>query len=402
MSRHPARVSDCIGRLAPPRPPRLDPRVKNLPVSRGRGPSGSRRLGCDTERAHRAHGGRATAREPDAMGRANFPGAHPRGIMTEMDAPVAKRVPHVRRVHGDETVDEWYWLVDRDDPDTRAYLEAENAFTEAGTAHLGAVARAAVRGDQGACAADRPVGARAARPVVVRDSHRRRQAVPEAVPPSQIRTTKTHEQVLLDGNELAGDSPYFSFGVVDVSPDHRLVAYSTDYDGNESLHRPLQRSRARANCCPTSIEGTYYGSAWATDNATFFYTTIDEAHRPYRVWRHRLGTASADDVIVYEETDERFFVSIGLSRSQRYIVVSSNSKITSEVRVLAVGRARRHVHGRRATPTGRRVLARPPRRPVRDPAQRRRARLRVGRSARRDAGTRALATASSRTRRERG
>ena len=89
------------------------------------------------------------------------------------------------------------------------------------------------------------------------------------------------------------------------------------------------------------IEGTYYGSAWATDNATFFYTTIDEAHRPYRVWRHRLGTASADDVIVYEEQDERFFVSIGLSRSEQYVIVSSNSKITSEVRVLRPRRARR-------------------------------------------------------------
>jgi oligopeptidase B len=142
------------------------------------------------------------------------------------------------------------------------------------------------------------------------------------------------EQLLLDGNELAGDSPYFSFGVVDVGPHHRLVAYSTDYDGNETYTVHF-KDLDSGELLPDEIEGTYYGSAWATDNKTFFYTTIDEAHRPYRVWRHRLGTASSDDEIVYEENDERFFVSIGLSRSERYIVVSSNSKITSEVRVLA-------------------------------------------------------------------
>ena len=85
---------------------------------------------------------------------------------------------------------------------------------------------------------------------------------------------------------------------------------------------------------PDVIEGTYYGSAWATDNATFFYTTMDDAHRPYRVWRHRLGTASSDDVLVYEDTDERFFVSVWLTRSEQYVVVSSASKITSEVHVL--------------------------------------------------------------------
>jgi oligopeptidase B len=249
-----------------------------------------------------------------------------------LEPPVAKRVEHIRRVHGDETADDWYWLLDRDDPDTVAYLEAENAYTEATTAHL------APRRDQ-----------------LFEEIKARVQETDLSVPvkhgpwwyvsrteegqqyPKLCRRPapddEGSEQLLLDGNELAGDSPYFAFGVVDVSPHHRLVAYSTDYDGDESYGLRFKDLDTGA-LLPDVVEGTYYGSAWATDNATFFYTTIDAAHRPYRVWRHRLGTASSEDVIVYEETDERFFVSIGLCRSERFIVLSCNSKITSEVRVL--------------------------------------------------------------------
>jgi oligopeptidase B len=250
-----------------------------------------------------------------------------------LEAPVAKRVPHVRDVHGDATEDDWYWLVDRDDPDTVAYLEAENAFTEASTEHLA------------------PMRARLFDEIKARIQETDLSVPVRRGPWWYITRTEegmqypklcrrpgpddeTNEQLLLDGNELAGDSPYFAFGVVDVSPDHRLVAYSTDYDGNETYtvrFKDLESGQLTSDL----IEGTYYGSAWATDNATFFYTTIDDAHRPYRVWRHRLGTASTADVLVYEETDERFFVSISLSRSEQFVVVSSNSKITSEVRVLA-------------------------------------------------------------------
>jgi oligopeptidase B len=252
--------------------------------------------------------------------------------ITGSEAPVAKRVPHIRRVHGDETVDEWYWLLDRDDPDTLAYLEAENAFTEAGNAHLAPLRerlfdeiKARVQ------ETDLSVPVRRGPWWYVTRTEEGMQYPRLCRRPN--RDDEGGEQLLLDGNELAGDSPYFSFGVVDVSPNHRLVAYSTDYDGSETFtirFKDLDSGELRADV----IEGTYYGSAWATDDATFFYTTIDEAHRPYRVWRHRLGTDSADDVIVYEETDQRYFVSIGLSRSQQFVVVSSTSSITSEVRVL--------------------------------------------------------------------
>jgi oligopeptidase B len=245
---------------------------------------------------------------------------------------MAKRVPHVRRVHGDETLDEWYWLLDRDDPDTVAYLEAENAYTEAALQHLQPL-RDRLFQEIKARVQETDLS------VPVRHGpwwyvHRTEEGMQY---PRFCRRSapddEQGEQLLLDGNDLAGESPYFAFGVIDVSPDHRFVAYSTDYDGNETYTLRFKDIES-GEVLPDVIEGTYYGSAWAADNATFFYTTIDEAHRPYRVWRHRLGTASGDDALVYEEDDERFFVSVWLTRSQQYVVVSSGSKLTSEVCVL--------------------------------------------------------------------
>ena len=248
------------------------------------------------------------------------------------DAPVAPRKPHVRSVHGDETVDEYYWLLDRDDPDTIAYLEAENEHTAANTDHLAPLRerlfeeiRARVQ------ETDLSVPTRRGPWWYVTRTEEGKQYPIFCRRPAP--DDESGEAVLIDGNELAGDSPFFGLGVLDVSPDHRIVAYSTDYAGAESYALRF-KDLTTGETLPDVVEGTYYGSAWAADNVTFFYTTIDDAHRPYRLWRHRLGTSSTQDVLVYEEPDERFFLGVALSRSEAYVVVDLNSKVTSEVRFL--------------------------------------------------------------------
>ena len=79
---------------------------------------------------------------------------------------------------------------------------------------------------------------------------------------------------------------------------------------------------------------TFYGSAWSADGSTLFYLTVDDAWRPHRVWRHTVGAPAADDVIVFEEADERFWVGVELTRREKFIVIDAQSKITSEVRVI--------------------------------------------------------------------
>ena len=141
------------------------------------------------------------------------------------------------------------------------------------------------------------------------------------------------EQILLDGNVLAGDNPFFSLGAFDVSPDASRLAYSTDLDGDERYTMRF-KDLGTGELAPDEIPDTYYGTAWSADGSALFYITVNEAWRPYRVWRHVVGTPASQDVVVYQEDDEKFNVGVGLSRSKRYLMIGSASSLTSEIRLL--------------------------------------------------------------------
>ena len=245
--------------------------------------------------------------------------------------PVAKRVPTVRQLHGTESPDDYAWLRDRDDPDTLAYLRAENDHTEAVMAgtedlreQLFQEIRSRVR------ETDMSVPARKGDWWYATRTEEGRQY------PIHVRwgaDVEPQEEVLLDQNALAEGHEYFALGAFSVSHDHRLLAYATDTTGAE-VYQLRVRDLTTGQDLPDVVERTYYGTTWANDGRTLFYTRPDDAMRPFQVWRHTLGTPSDDDVVVYQEDDERFFVGVGKLRTQRYIVISARSKITTELRVL--------------------------------------------------------------------
>lgn len=141
------------------------------------------------------------------------------------------------------------------------------------------------------------------------------------------------EQVLLDENIEAGDGPFFDVGVFEVSPDHGQLLWAYDRTGDERFTivvRDLQLGTDHDE----GVDDVGYGSAWAMDNQHFFYVRNDEANRPHQVWRHRLGTTAADDVMVFEEPDERFFVAVGRDKDDAVIQIAASSKITDEVWVI--------------------------------------------------------------------
>ncbi|HLY83314.1 MAG TPA: S9 family peptidase, partial [Acidimicrobiales bacterium] len=138
-------------------------------------------------------------------------------------------------------------------------------------------------------------------------------------------------EVILDENALAAGSDYFALGVFDVSPDHTLLAYAVDLTGAERYTLRF-RDLATGVDLEDEIDGVYYSSAWAADNRTLFYVRPDEAVRPFQVWRHTVGRAASEDVLVLQEDDERFFVQVGLTHSERYVLLTAASKVTTEVR----------------------------------------------------------------------
>ncbi|WP_239137337.1 S9 family peptidase [Sphaerisporangium rufum] len=262
--------------------------------------------------------------------------------MSSDKPPVAKKVQAERTHHGDTVIDEYAWLADKEDPDTVTYLEAENTFTQAHTRHLADLQETVFQEIKGRTQeTDLSVPTRKGGWWYYSRTEEGKQygiqcrvaATGDTPPELTPGVPLAGEQVLLDGNELAGDSPFLAVGTSSVSPDGRRLAYSTDFSGDERFtlrFRDLESDELLAD----EISGVFYGGAWSADGSAFFYMTIDEAWRPYRVHRHLIGTPADEDVLVYEETDERFWVGVGLTRSERYLVLSAGSKVTSEVRVL--------------------------------------------------------------------
>jgi oligopeptidase B len=258
--------------------------------------------------------------------------------------PIAKQVPTERTYHGDTVTDPYAWLADPKDPEVIAYLEAENAYTEAQTSGLGDL-RAAVFDEIKARTQETDLSVpvrkgnwwRYARTVEGQQYaiHCRRPVRDGEVTPPVPEDGKPldGEEVLLDGNQLAEGKAFFSLGAFSVSPDGKLLAYSTDFSGDERYTLRV-KDLATGDTLADEVPDTYYGAAWSLDGAALFYVTVDESWRPYRVWRHVVGTPTADDVVVFEESDEKFWLGVGTSRDEKWLMIHTSSKLTSEVWLL--------------------------------------------------------------------
>ncbi|HUD38560.1 MAG TPA: S9 family peptidase [Streptosporangiaceae bacterium] len=258
--------------------------------------------------------------------------------------PAAKQIPTTRVHHGDTFVDEYAWLADKEDPDTIAFLEAQNAYTQAltaGQADLREKIFAEIKGRNQETDLTVPVRkggwwyyTRTIEGKQYSVQCRRAVGEPGERPPiSEDGSPLPGEEVLLDGNELAGDHEFFSLGAYSLSPDGQRLAYSTDYLGNERFTMRI-KDLVTGELAADEIPDTYYGAAWSRDGSTLFYVTVDDAWRPYKIWRHVIGTAAGQDEVVFTEADERFFAEVDLTRSQRYLMITTASKLTSEVLLL--------------------------------------------------------------------
>jgi len=262
--------------------------------------------------------------------------------------PAARRIWHERTFHGDTIIDEYAWLVAKDDPETIAFLEAENDYTDAMTAGQ-AELREAIFGEIKARTQETDLSvptrkggwwyyARTVEGQQYAVFCRRAVRPDDSGPPiSPDGSPLDGEEVLLDGNELAGGGQFFAIGAYTVSPDGGWLAYSTDFSGGERFTLRI-KDLTTGETAPDEIPNTFYGAAWSLDGSALFYTTVDDAWRPYRVWRHMVGTAAAEDVIVYEEADEKFRVGVGLTRSERYLILAVASSVTSEAWLLDAAR----------------------------------------------------------------
>ena len=250
--------------------------------------------------------------------------------------PIARKLHTETRIHGMLLSDDYAWLRDKENPDVTAYLEAENAYADAVMAPLAGL-REELYQEMLSHVKQTDVS------VPYRDGawwyytrteeglqygiHCRKLGGPNGP------DAGAHEEVVLDGNQLAQGHAFFSVGDTDITDDGRWLAYTTDTKGFRQYTLRI-KDLETGETLPGEVERV--GSVvWAADNRTLFYAVEDEQQkRQFQLWRYMLGSAHADDVLVYQDDDERFNLAAGRTRDGKYIIVESASHTTSEARVL--------------------------------------------------------------------
>jgi oligopeptidase B len=252
-------------------------------------------------------------------------------------APLAEREPVEHVIHGDRRVDHYAWVKDKKDPRVRAYLEAENAYSDGEMKAteefqeklyqemLGRILQTDLSVPyrlRGYSYYTRTVEGKQY-PIYCR----RKESID---PPSDIKNQE--EEVLLDLNHMAVGHTYMGLGIFEVSDDNQCLAYATDMTGFRQYVLEVKDLQT-GELLPFRVERVT-SAAWAMDNRTLFYVTEDEVtKRSNQLWRHLLGSGAVDELL-YEEKDERFRMDVERSRSGAYLFLLCNSHTTSEVRYL--------------------------------------------------------------------
>lgn len=257
--------------------------------------------------------------------------AAPTASGATLTPPVAKTDSKTDTVHGEERIDNYFWLREKSNTEVIEYLEAENRYTEAMMQHTEDFQEQLYQELLGRIQeTDLSV------PEKMGDYYYYTRTEEGKQYPIYCRkrgSLEAEEEILLDQNALAEGHEYLELGVYKISPNHQLLAYSTDTTGGESYTlyvKDLNTGQLLAD----QIPNTYYSVEWANDNQTLFYTTLDAAKRPYKLHRHQLGSDPAADALIYHETDESFFLDVSKTRSKAYLLMELENINTSEVHYL--------------------------------------------------------------------
>jgi oligopeptidase B len=242
--------------------------------------------------------------------------------------PIAPKKPEVLELHGDKRIDNYFWMRDLENPEVTAYLEAENDYTDAVMKPTEAL-QTQLYEEMLSRIKETDLSV----PIRKDDYYyysRTEEGKAYGIHCRKKGSLDAPEEILIDENELAVGKDFFSLGIFAVSPNHEILAYSVDTNGSERYQLYFVNLTNQKFYSET-ISDTYYSFAWANDNQTVFYTKIDDANRPFQVLRHQLGSSAETDILIHHEPDDSYFLSVGKTRSDAYILLSCGSQITSEV-----------------------------------------------------------------------
>ena len=267
------------------------------------------------------------------IGLAACSGAYDEGPPADLEPPLAAVVPHELENLGDVRVDNYYWLNQRENPDTIAYLDAENDYTDAMTAHTVSLQKTLVSEFTERIKQDDETVP------VKRDDYfyysRTEEGKDYRVFARKKGSLDADEEILIDVNELAtGHDGYFRVSGLQTTDDHNLLAYGVD-DVGRRIYTIYFKNLETGETRDEVIDNVTSNLVWAADGKTLFYTRQDpETLRYFQIWKHKLGTDAAQDVRVYEEGDETFNCRVGRTKSKRYVMIGCSQTLANEYRYI--------------------------------------------------------------------
>ncbi|WP_426091453.1 S9 family peptidase [Flavobacterium sp. DSR3-2] len=253
-------------------------------------------------------------------------------MLKNISTPVAKIIPKTLEKHNEKRVDNYFWLNDRENPDVIDYLNQENTYYDAMTAdtkgfqkELYEEMKARIKED------DQSV------PYLYNGYYyitRFETGKDYPIYSRKKGSLAANEEILFNCNDLAKGQTYFQLGGLSVSPDNKFASFGIDTVGRR-IYTIQIKNLETGEIFSDKIENATGSSVWANDNKTIFYTRQDKVTlRSDKVFKHKLATDSAADVLVFNEKDDTFNVSVGKEKSKKYIVIGSGSTLTTEYRIL--------------------------------------------------------------------
>ncbi len=247
-------------------------------------------------------------------------------------APKAKIVPKTLEKHKDVRIDNYFWLNERENPEVIDYLNQENAYYEAMTAHTKDFQTALFEEMKSRIKEDDQSVPYLYNGYYYITRYEKGQDYP--IYSRKKGSLSADEEILFNCNDLAKGHSFFQLGGLSVSPDNKFASFGVDTFGRR-IYTIQIKNLETGEILSDKIENATGSSVWANDNKTFFYTRQDKVTlRSDKVFKHKLGTAAADDVLVYYEKDDTFNVSVSKEKSKKYIVIGSGSTLTTEYRIL--------------------------------------------------------------------
>ncbi|WP_238857974.1 S9 family peptidase [Poritiphilus flavus] len=252
--------------------------------------------------------------------------------MIAVNAPVAKKLPTELKKHGDVRVDNYYWLNDRENENVIEYLEKENEYYQALTAHTKDFRDQLFEEMKGRIKEDDSSVPYKRNGYWYITRYEKGGEYP--IFSRKEGNLEAEEQIMFNCNQLAKGHEFFNLRGVSVSPDNRLAAFGTDTVSRRQYYIQIKNLET-GEIYPDKIENTTGSAVWAEDNKTLFYTKKDPVTlRSDKIYKHKLGTSADEDELVFHEEDETFSAFVYKSKSRKYIIIGSYSTLTSEYQIL--------------------------------------------------------------------